>query len=275
MLLHSDYGPNRGVEKFIAMKKGIGLFLDLLKKEPSFYLENFDHLEIQDFALPENLDSKSDFLVKEYKALLSGFKGTLSLHGPFKEMIPSSMDRQVQELTRNRFSQALLCGKALGCELMVVHSCFNPLMRYKEYKDNWLENTSLFWDNFLPFCLQHEMVIALENVWDSEPEPMLQLFQRFGNPSRFGACLDTGHAHIFSNLSIDQWVQILGKYLIHLHVHDNGGMEDEHLPPGQGTINFSGLNRLSDRSGLALVSEVFGFVSEGKAFLDFYAKLPD
>ncbi len=250
------------------MKKGMGIFLDLLKKEPSFYLEHFDHLEIQDFALPGNLNSRGDALAREYKKLLSGFKGTLSLHGPFKEMVPSSMDRKVQALTKDRFSQALLLGKELGCELMVVHSCFNPLMKYSGYEEGWLENASHFWDDFLPFCEDNKMAVALENVWDLQPGVMLRLLRQY-QLSTFGACLDTGHAHIFSELSLEHWIEELGGYLSHIHIHDNNGLEDEHLPPGQGNIDFSGLRRIKGRSDIGLVGEIVGFVEEGRAYLQF------
>ena len=109
------------------MKLGCGIFLHLFKKEPSFYLNSFDHLEIQDFVLPDNLDYHARAIVAQYQFLLRGFWGTLSLRGPFKELFPSSMDHQVQQLPHRRFAQALHLGKELGCRLMVVHSCYNPL----------------------------------------------------------------------------------------------------------------------------------------------------
>ncbi len=250
------------------MKKGSGIFFDLIAKEPTFYLEHFDHLEIQDFAFPDNLDFHGDTLVVQYRKLLSDFHGTLSLHGPYKEMISSSMDREVQNLARRRFTQALHFGQALGCERMVLHSCYNPLMRYPEYPSSWLKNMISFWDDFLPYCQAHEMAIVLENVWDPNPDHILDLLRHFRNPG-FGACLDTGHAHIFSHDTIDRWIEALGEHLVHLHIHDNRGEEDEHLPPGRGNIDFSGLQRLINCPNTVLVSEVFGFIEEGKSYLDF------
>ena len=37
------------------------------------------------------------------------------------------------------------------------------------------------------------------------------------------------------------WLQELGKYLGHLHLHDNHGKTDEHLPVGCGTFPFAEL----------------------------------
>jgi sugar phosphate isomerase/epimerase len=250
------------------MKLGCGIFLDLLKREPSFYLTNFDHLEIQDFALPANLDYYAGEIVRQYRALLKDFRGTLSLHGPFKELFPSSMDRQVQQLAHRRFAQALQSGKELGCRVMVVHSCYNPLFKYPEYADNWLENATRFWEGFLPLCQREKIKIALENVWDPNPEVISRLLETFDDPI-FRACLDTGHAHLSSRLTLEAWIRLLGAHLAHLHIHDNCGTDDEHFPPGRGEIDFSGLRLLQANPEIALVSEAYGFMAEAKAFLNF------
>ncbi|NLJ57102.1 MAG: sugar phosphate isomerase/epimerase, partial [Firmicutes bacterium] len=161
------------------MKLGCGIFLDLLKKEPSFYLTRFDHLEIQDFALPANLDYYAGEIVRQYRVLLKDFRGTLSLHGPFKELFPSSMDHQVQQLAHRRFARALQLGKELGCRVMVVHSCYNPLFKYPEYAANWLENTTRFWEGFLPLCQREKIIVVLENIWDPNPELINRLLGVF------------------------------------------------------------------------------------------------
>ena len=37
------------------------------------------------------------------------------------------------------------------------------------------------------------------------------------------------------------WVQTLAEFLMELHVHDNCGSHDDHLPVGQGNIDFRSL----------------------------------
>ncbi len=51
-----------------------------------------------------------------------------------------------------------------------------------------------------------------------------------------GACLDTGHASLAGDLSI--LVKKLGRHLRLAHVHDNRGHGDDHLPPGDGIIDW-------------------------------------
>lgn len=51
--------------------------------------------------------------------------------------------------------------------------------------------------------------------------------------------LDVAHAFIEGgNAKIDEYIRRFSKKLVHLHVHDNHGEDDEHLPIGKGSINF-------------------------------------
>ena len=52
-------------------------------------------------------------------------------------------------------------------------------------------------------------------------------------------CLDTGHASI-CGMPLGTAVRILGDRLATLHVHDNHGVQDEHIPPLAGTADFKG-----------------------------------
>jgi sugar phosphate isomerase/epimerase len=45
-------------------------------------------------------------------------------------------------------------------------------------------------------------------------------------------CLDTGYAHIDTNHSFREYIDVLGDRIIHLHLTDNYGQKDDHLPPG-------------------------------------------
>jgi sugar phosphate isomerase/epimerase len=40
---------------------------------------------------------------------------------------------------------------------------------------------------------------------------------------------------------LEDWVGVLGPRLLEIHLHDNHGDADEHLPLGQGSIDFPGL----------------------------------
>jgi sugar phosphate isomerase/epimerase len=68
------------------------------------------------------------------------------------------------------------------------------------------------------------------------PETLLELIEGTG----LGICLDVGHANTTGKLK--EFVK-LKKNIVNLHVHDNMGEFDQHLPVGSGNIDFPWLLR--------------------------------
>ena len=54
---------------------------------------------------------------------------------------------------------------------------------------------------------------------------------------RVGVCIDTGHVSLGRHW--DAFVRVAGRRLIHIHASDNHGQYDDHLPPGEGSIDWS------------------------------------
>ena len=51
--------------------------------------------------------------------------------------------------------------------------------------------------------------------------------------------LDLGHAFLFGGMkNIEKWVTTFREKIAHVHMHDNHGKSDEHLPIGKGKIDF-------------------------------------
>lgn len=53
-----------------------------------------------------------------------------------------------------------------------------------------------------------------------------------------GMCVDTGHAHLGKDLGPARALRMAGHRLITTHLHDNHTERDEHMPPGDGTIEW-------------------------------------
>ena len=76
--------------------------------------------------------------------------------------------------------------------------------------------------------LEGNVVVTLDDV--------LQMLEDVDSPHLL-ALLDTGHVGVVGESLVDYVFQ-LGEKLGHIHVDDNDGTSDDHLPPGCGTINF-------------------------------------
>jgi sugar phosphate isomerase/epimerase len=43
---------------------------------------------------------------------------------------------------------------------------------------------------------------------------------------------------MFTTVTLEEWFASLGPFIVEAHIHDNHGQADEHLPPGEGQIDF-------------------------------------
>jgi sugar phosphate isomerase/epimerase len=57
------------------------------------------------------------------------------------------------------------------------------------------------------------------------------------NTAEVGFCLDTGHAFLAGHIP-DLVRKVVSGYLRMIHAHDNNGTNDDHLPPGEGRIDW-------------------------------------
>ena len=65
----------------------------------------------------------------------------------------------------------------------------------------------------------------------------LRLLEELGLDN-VGVVFDTGHGYILGE-DLGEAVRKLGSALFHIHIDDNHGQRDEHLIPGDGTIDFA------------------------------------
>ncbi len=189
-------------------------------------------IEIQSFFLSIALD-KSQAMLELHKAALSDFSGEKCLHGPFVGLMPGCMDAQIKQVTAKRMAQALFIAQEIGCSRMVAHFGMNcKAQRRWDYVDRSAE----FWTEFARIC-PDGFSVHVENVYDDRPDDILSLSRKLENP-KIGITLDIGHANIFSKIPVWEWIEAYGNRLTHVHLHDNNGEEDEHLPLGQGSIDL-------------------------------------
>jgi sugar phosphate isomerase/epimerase len=79
--------------------------------------------------------------------------------------------------------------------------------------------------------------LLVENLLSEATTPEhLKLILELGHLDNVGVCLDLGHAHI--TVGAAEAIATLGKQIVSVHTHDNHGEKDEHLWPGDGTIDW-------------------------------------
>ncbi|MDH5483382.1 MAG: sugar phosphate isomerase/epimerase [Candidatus Bathyarchaeota archaeon] len=92
-------------------------------------------------------------------------------------------------------------------------------------------------------------------VLAGNPEQINFLVENVGCKLTF----DVGHANTVGK--IEDFTRLLDKFIVNVHLHDNNGREDEHLPIGKGSIDFVRLfKRMKDwKSEKPLIIECHSF----------------
>lgn len=192
------------------------------------------HLGVEaiEFSIGYCLDAWRD-KTSAYRERLArmDWEGPLSVHGPFLDLNPVSWDSRIAQASWERFSQAYQAAWELGSRKIVYHTCFVPMVNFLE---GWTERMVEFWNRFMR-DKDTEITVCLENVFDPEYAPFVEIAQGVDHPA-FGLCFDVGHAHCSTVYPAREWLENLHPYIRHLHLHDNHGVRDEHLGMGQGTL---------------------------------------
>jgi len=159
-----------------------------------------------------------------------------TIHAPFIDLNPGSTDSSIRAASRHRISQVMQAAELLRPRAIVVHPGYDDL----HYGDNqlvWLKNSIDFWHEFVPQARQLGTVLAIENIFEKEPSTLKALLDAIADPC-FRHCFDIGHWNMFTTGTLEEWFNELGSYIVESHIHDNFGQNDEHLPVGEGAIDF-------------------------------------
>ncbi len=158
----------------------------------------------------------------------------------------------------------------LGIRQMVYHALVYP----KDFglDMSWLDANKKFFGELIEDAKKYNVGICIENMWSTwgllgrdqkTTDDLLELVDSF-NDDIVGVCWDTGHCNLTGNghnygMNMnpdfleygDQYVNIvkIGKRLKALHINDNNGLDDDHIMPYTGTINWDDVIRALDDIG--------------------------
>lgn len=201
------------------------------------------HIVIEEGINPEigfnhfDLDNIKKSTAVDTAKRLSDAGLTVTLHAPFMDLRPGAADPKIRKTTIERLRQVFDLAPYFHPLTIVCHPSFDERY-YVSSNRLWLANSIETWGHFLKPAEEIGTIIALENVYETEPELLKQLLAAFNSPClRF--CFDTGHFNVFSHTPLDIWMEKLASYLGQIHIHDNSGVADDHLPVGEGNFPFA------------------------------------
>ena len=109
--------------------------------------------------------------------------------------------------------------------------------RYDTWSQQTMEHALTALEHLGAFARPLGVRILVENLLSdaTTPEHIMEILE-IGHLDNVGVCLDTGHAHI--TVGVQEAIKIFNDRITSVHVHDNKGTKDEHLWPGEGTIDW-------------------------------------
>jgi len=185
----------------------------------------------------------------------------ITIHLPYSDLNLASMNRPIWDETLRQMKVCLSLASGFS-RLAVVHpGSLSPLG--KQMPDRAWEMNIVGLQEICDHAAELDMIVAVENMLNIEslfgrtPEEILGILENV-NRENFGFTFDVGHAN--TNGNVEQFLE-LRDVMVHVHVHDNKGFRDEHLPVGMGTVNWKTLlGTLNGYSGR--------FVTESKSLAE-------
>ncbi|MBN1134153.1 MAG: sugar phosphate isomerase/epimerase [Methanosarcinaceae archaeon] len=193
----------------------------------------------------------------------------LTLHLPFSDLNLGTLNPGIsQEVRRQMMSNIELASDFV--ELAVVHpgylSPYGVLVPELAWRAN-VDSLQLICD----FAADYGILVAVENMPDVPnvfgkcPLEILRMTEEV-SCENIGFTFDVGHANTMG--VVDDFLDECLGMVSHVHLHDNMGKKDEHLPVGKGSVDWKTvMHRLSSFKG-SFVTEV-NSVEEGVESLAF------
>jgi sugar phosphate isomerase/epimerase len=212
-------------------------------------------------------ETYSKITEKDIQFIEENTKGyELTLHAPYMDIGLAPFDDDIYEIARKRLLDAIALGSTLNVKSIIIHTSFDYIrIQTERIEKKWVNRAKKMIESII--SKGNIPQLLLENVFESDPEMFFRIFDKLTTVYPFGVCFDTGHCNYLSKVPMKDWYEYFNKNLKQIHLHDNDGSWDQHLPPGMGKINFDRLfsklveKKLTPR--LVMEMHKLSYVNEG------------
>jgi sugar phosphate isomerase/epimerase len=202
---------------------------------------------IYDFPhFPPNFDQRE---LKRIKELVNSHRLEVSVHASFWDLNPATFYRELYDLTLKQVRRSIEACRRLGGEIVAVHFGKCPVPDVPAIRESTKKRYAEFVARCSAYSREHGVTLALENAgggaywYPSNIRELKKLVERFEGVK---ITFDVAHAHLaerkagvkLTSRAIAADIRRAKEYLAHVHLHDNHGIHDEHLPMGEGEIDF-------------------------------------
>ncbi len=179
------------------------------------------------------------------------------MHAPYPTYVG---DAATDEYMLQAMIKCVAACEALGCGHLVVHPAFLQYHQALSPEREWQLNLERY-GALIPHLKRHGVTCCLENMFVgyrtsgkgrqiigaccSDPHEAARYIDELNaaaGEKRFAFCFDTGHA-LLLGMDAARTLGVLGRRVECLHIHDNNALEDQHLAPYMGAMDWNGVVR--------------------------------
>lgn len=230
-----------------------GSYWEYAKKAVEAGIDGFEIVQRASYLTEKEQNDYLELIHRIKDELKVGF----TVHAPMIDLHLGSTNALAREVARTEIRASLDLAQNLGASLVVVHSAPGitamPVGEWSKqiYKHprgemdvfereqaNLVRSLKDLADYAPDILLGVENLVYPHEIYRS-PEDMADLVTKV-NRSNVGVTVDAGHALISGHRGTD-FISDLGDRVFHIHLHDNHGVWDEHLPLGEGVVDYVGL----------------------------------
>jgi sugar phosphate isomerase/epimerase len=245
--------------------------LHLLDRPLEDILEDLIKLDVKNIELADSGNhSLNPKRVERLQELRSSYELEFSVHAPYADTNLSADDDLIREWVLKRIRASIRFASEIEAKNLVIHpgwtTATEPFMRGRSWD---LNIRSLRW--LQRYAGDYGVECLLENVPNPTPYILVTVddFRLFDNemtPS-LNYVLDIGHAHLQGE--VYEFIDSLGSKIKHVHVSDNEGVQDQHLPIGEGTVDWKSVIGALKKSGFDgwVVVESYTKMAENLSYL--------
>lgn len=186
--------------------------------------------------------------VERLLEIKSSYNINYSIHAPWADTNLSADDDLIREWILKRIRASIRFTSDLGAQSLVIHpGWLTATDRFMKGRAWELNIRSVRW--LLRYANEYGVDLLMENVPQSKPYLLVSVsdFEMFYEEIKFdlGIVLDIAHSHLQGE-TLD-FIESFSDKIRHVHVSDNHGESDEHLPIGEGSIDWQkALNALKN-----------------------------
>ncbi len=214
---------------------------------------------------------------KEERKMIEGEGMTVNqTHATFRSDFDPEHLYEFTPMVIDQLKREIEATAILGAKYIVIHP-INMAIKWKNKQEDFERNMTEF-AKLAPILKEFGVKNGVENMfaWDADTgrnchtgcsttEDLIRYLDGLNDREAFCNCLDVGHMNIH-HINPADTVRKLGDRMELMHVHDNNGNTDQHLPIGLGIIDWedfaSALKEINYKGVLSL--EVSSFKKYAK-----------